>query len=129
MSSMSDLEEAETWLATAKFAFERENRDRVRYTVVAAQCVHALIKANDALTVRFLRRRSSRHEDAAMMFGELVKQRKIPAKYAKLREILVRGVSEKSEYDYKGTEVSRDEAARWVRRTERFLAAVREILS
>ena len=40
----------------------------------------------------------------------------------------MRAVSEKSEYDYKGTEVSRDVAARWMRQTERFVAAVREIL-
>lgn len=101
---------------------------RARYTVVAAQCVHALIKANDALTLRFLRRRSTRHEDAALLFGEILRQRKVPAGYADLREILVRAMSEKSEYDYKGAEVSRDSAERWIRRTERFLRAVQEIL-
>ncbi len=93
-----------------------------------AQCIHALIRANDALTVRLLGRRSTRHEDAALLFGELVRQKKIPAKYSDLRPVLVRAVSEKSEYDYKGIEVSRDMAARWMRQTERFVAAVREIL-
>ncbi|MGI0149927.1 MAG: hypothetical protein ACREDF_10415 [Thermoplasmata archaeon] len=83
---------------------------RARYTVVAAQCVHAPIRANDALTMRFLQRRSTRQEDAALLFGELLRQTKIPPQYADLREILVRGISEKSEYDYKGTEVSRDAA-------------------
>jgi hypothetical protein len=36
--------------------------------------------------------------------------------------------SRKSEYDYKGTAVGRDAAARRLQDTERFLAAVREIL-
>lgn len=125
---MSDLEEAGTWLETAKFAFDREEAGRARYTVVVAQCIHALIKANDALSVRFLRRRSTRHEGAPVLFGELVRQRKIPARYADFRELLVRAVSEKSEYDYKGAGVGRDVAARWIQRTERFLQAVREIL-
>ncbi len=57
-----------------------------------AQCVHALIKGNDALSVRYLGRRSTRHEDAALLFGELVRQRKIPAKYAGLRALLVQAV-------------------------------------
>ena len=115
-------------------AGERESRVRTGcerprwYTVVVAQCIHALIRANDALTVRLLRRRSTRHEDAALLFGELVRLKKIPARFSDLRALLVRAVSEKSEYDYKGTEVSRDVAARWMRQTERFVAAVREIL-
>ncbi len=124
---MTDLEEAEIWLGAAKHAFNQEG-GRGRYTVVAAQCIHALIKANDALTVRFLRRRSTRHEDAALLFGELLRHRKIHARYADLREILVRAMSEKSEYDDKGKEVGRDTAALWIRRAERFLAAAREIL-
>ncbi len=125
---MSDLEEAETWLATAKLGFDLEGASRARYTVVVAQCIHALIKGNDALSMRYLGRRSTRHEDAALLFGELVRQRKIPAAYAGLRALLLRAVSEKSEYDYKGAPVGRDTAARWLRETERFLAAVRKIL-
>lgn len=125
---MSDLDEAETWLATARFAFELEGIPRGRYTVVVAQCVHALIRANDALTLRYLGRRSTRHEDAALLFGELVRQHKIPAKHAGLRGLLLRAISEKSEYDYKGVSVGRDAAAKWLRETERFLEAVRDIL-
>ena len=125
---MSEIEEAETRLASARVAFGQDASGRARYTVVVAQCIHALIRANDALTVRLLRRRSTRHEDAALLFGELVRLKKIPARFSDLRALLVRAVSEKSEYDYKGTEVSRDVAARWMRQTERFVAAVREIL-
>ena len=69
-----------------------------------------MIKANDALTVRFLRRRSTRHEDAPLLFGELVRQHKIPPAEADWRTLLQRGISEKSAYDYKGTEVGREAA-------------------
>ncbi len=125
---MSDLEEAETWFATAKLGFDLEGASRARDTVVVAQCIHALIRGNDALSVCYLGRRSTRHEGAALLFGELVRQRKIPAKYAALRALLVRAISEKSEYEYKGAPVGRDTASRWLRDTERFLALVREIL-
>src|SRR5437870_4200842 len=94
-SSLSEIEEAETWLASAKVAFGQDASGRARYTVVVAQCIHALIRANDALTVRLLRRRSTRHEDAALLFGELVRLKKIPARFSNLRALLVRAVSEK----------------------------------
>ncbi len=82
---MTELEEAEAWFATAKLGFDLEGASRARYTVVVAQCIHALIRGNDALSVHYLRRRSTRHEDAALLFGELVRQGKISAKYAALR--------------------------------------------
>jgi uncharacterized protein (UPF0332 family) len=124
---MTDLEEAEAWLASARYVLD-EGGARARYTVVVAECIHAMIKANDALTLRFLRRRSTRHEDAALLFGELLRQHKIPPGDAHLRGLLLRAVSEKSEYDYKGREVGRDTALRWVRNAETFLEAVRTIL-
>lgn len=125
---MGDLDEAEMWLATARLAFDMEGGSRARYTVVVAQCIHAMIRANDALTQRYLGRRSTRHEDAALLFGELLRQHKVLPKHAALRRLLVRAVSEKSEYDYKGTPVGRDSAAKWLHETEQFLAVVREIL-
>ncbi|MCJ2670134.1 MAG: hypothetical protein LN416_06460 [Candidatus Thermoplasmatota archaeon] len=90
--------------------------------------IHAMIRANDALTVRYLGRRSTRHEDAGRMFGELLRRNKIPAEYAGLRNVLMRAVSEKSEYDYKGTEVGSRVAKRWVREARRFIDAVKEML-
>ncbi len=101
---------------------------RARYTTAVAMTIHAMIRANDALTSRYLGRRSTRHEEASRLFGELLKQNKIPAKYAGLRNILMRAVSEKSEYDYKGTEVGSRVAKRWVREARRFIDAVKEIL-
>ena len=101
---------------------------RGRFTVAVAMSIHAMIRANDALTMTFLKRRSTRHEDAGMLFGELIRQKKIDPKYANLRRVLATSISEKSEYDYKGAEVGRNEAVQWVRETERFISAVVEIL-
>ena len=125
---MTELEEAESWLAAAKALLDTTDRGRERFTVVAALCIHSMIKANDALTLHFLGRRSTRHEDASKLFGELVRAHKIPPPHTQLRALLTDAISEKSEYDYKGREVSRTGALRWIRAAERFLSAVREIL-
>ena len=124
---MSDLEEAEVWYESAKSAFDSP-RGREKYTVAVAQAIHALIKANDALTMKYLSLRSTRHEDAPVLFGDLIKQSKIDPKFADQRRLLTRAVAEKSNYDYKGTEVSKATASGWLRDVERFLEMVRGIL-
>jgi len=126
---MSDLEEAEAWLSSSENLLESKELGRARFTVAVGQAIHAMIKANDALTMKFLKRRSSRHEDALKLFKELIAQNKIPAKYAKLREALGDAVADKSDFDYKGKEVGKDEAERRIRNARQFLSAVREILS
>lgn len=124
---MSDLEEAEIWYESARAVFSSA-RGREKYTVAVAQSIHALIKANDALTMKYLGRRSTRHEDAAVLFGDLIKQGKIDSKLADWRKLLTRAATEKSDYDYKGREVSKATASGWLRDVERFLEMVRKIL-
>jgi HEPN domain-containing protein len=88
-----------------------------------------LIKANDALTFRFLVRRSARHEDAPSLFGELVRSGSVPPEMARWRRVLTRAIREKSAYDYGSREIGRGEAERWIREAARFLRAVREGLA
>ena len=125
---MRELDEAEAWRAAARGTIAGDTGGRARYTTAVAMTIHAMIRANDALTVRYLGRRSTRHEDAGRMFGELLRRNKIPAEYAGLRNVLMRAVSEKSEYDSKGTEVGSRVAKRWVREARRFIDAVKEML-
>lgn len=124
---MSDLEEAEIWYESAQAAFESP-RGREKYTVAVAQAIHALIKANDALTMKHLGLRSTRHEDAALLFGDLVKRNKIDPKFADERKLLTKAAAEKSNFDYKGTQVSKATAAGWLRDVARFLKMVRNVL-
>jgi uncharacterized protein (UPF0332 family) len=128
MSCLRELDEAEAWLAAAECTISGDTGGRARYTTAVAMTIHAMIRANDALTARYLGRRSTRHEEATRLFGELLKQGRIPAKYAGLRNVLKRAVSEKSEYDYKGTEVGSRVAKRWVREARTFINAVKEML-
>ncbi len=126
---MRELEEADAWIEAAKYTLEDNSKGRARFTVVVAQAIHALIRANDALALTFLKKRSTRHEDAAVLFGDLIRQGKVDPKYAPLRTLLTRAIAEKSEYDYKGREVGREAASRRLRDVERFLGATKEILN
>ena len=54
---MKDLEEAESWLDAANFTLANASKGRARFTVAVAQSIHALIKANDALSMHLLGRR------------------------------------------------------------------------
>jgi uncharacterized protein (UPF0332 family) len=107
---------------------DNDLRGRERFTVAVAQAIHGLIKANDALTMRFLRRHSTRHEDAALLFRDIILQHKIDQKHAPLRKLLTESTSRKSEFDYGGAETGRNEAERWLRDVEKFVKTAREIL-
>ena len=128
MCCLRELDEAEAWLAAAESTIAGDTGGRARYTTAVAMTIHAMIRANDALTSRYLGRRSTRHEEASGLFGQLLKQGRIPAKHAGLRNILMRAVSEKSEYDYKGTGVGSRVAKRRVREARKFIDAVKEML-
>lgn len=93
-----------------------------------ALAIHAMIKGNDALTMRFLGRRASRHEEAAMLLKELVRRGHVPPEHARWREAFARAIREKSEYDYDGAPASRPDVQRRIREADGFLAAVRRLL-
>jgi len=124
---MREVKEAEFWLKSAKDLFDSNKPNSEKYTVVTAQVIHSIIKANDALTLKFLRKRAIRHDDAPQLFLDLIKFNKIPPKFADLRKtVIIPAINTKSRADYKGIEVSRTEAERWIRMGEKFLKSVKE---
>ena len=112
---MSDIVEAKFWLKSAKFLFDSPEDEREKNTVITAQAIHAIIKANDALTVKFLGKRAERHDEAPLLFLKLIEQNKIPPGYANYRtQILIPAINLKSKADYKGIEVSKNTARSWI---------------
>jgi len=93
--------------------------------VVVAQAVHSIIRANDALTLRFLNKRAIRHADAASMSLGIAQSGRISPEFSRLRKaVLIPAIDMKSKADYKGVYVGRADAERWIARAERFLEAV-----
>ncbi len=125
---MKDLEEAEAWIAGAEFLLSRESSE-ADYTVVVAMCVHAIIKANDALTNRYLFRTAMKHEEAPELFLKLIEQGKIDKKYDPIRkEILIPAIRIKSMVDYRGTTITQPTAQSWIENAKTFVTVAKDCL-
>jgi len=124
------MKEARFWLESAKHLLEGKSDDSERNTVTVAQAVHSIIKANDALTLRFLDMRATRHDEAVKMFSTIVQLGKIPQSFSGLGTAVLRpAVEMKSKADYKGVYASKADAERWIARAERFLKFVESLVS
>lgn len=66
------FEQAKIWLAVAEHTgnLEKENSDI--YAVAVAMVIPMIIKANDALTYKFLNATAKRHDDARHLFEGIV---------------------------------------------------------
>lgn len=127
---MREVKEAEFWLNAAKELLKNPVLDREKFTVIVAQSIHSIIRANDALTLNFLNKRATRHDDAQKLFLDLVRLNKIPSRYAELRKVvLLPAIMTKSKADYKGLNANRKDAEKWINLAERFLNAVKECLN
>lgn len=126
---MREINEAKFWLESAKQLFTSEFTLPEKYTVVIAQCVHSIIRANDALTIKFLGRRAIKHKEAISLFLDLIKFNKIPSRFADLRKTVLQPAIEiKSRADYKGLIAGKSDAERWIKLAEKFLSCVKECL-
>ena len=115
-------------IESAKKALDTDIAERERYTVVVAQAIHSIIRANDALTLTLLGNQAMRHDDAPRLFLEIIRLNKIPSKFADLRSIITSAILMKSKADYKGIDVSRKEAEKWIRNAEKYLTSAKEAL-
>ncbi len=127
---MSDVKEPEFWLESAKNLIISNNSDSEKYTVTVAMCIHSIIKANDALTMELMDKRAIKHDDATELFRELVQSKRVPSKFADLRQsVLAPAIRLKSAVDYKGSYNSKSDAERWIRNAQKFLNAAKECLN
>ncbi len=115
-------------IESAKKSIYTDIAEREKYTVVVAQAIHSIIRANDALTLALLDKQAMRHDDAPRLFLEIIRLNKIPSKFADLRSIITSAVIMKSKADYKGIEISRKDAEKWIRNAEKYLTCAKEAL-
>lgn len=125
---MKELEEAEAWLAGAESLLNKKLSE-ADFTVAVAMCVHAIIRANDALTNRYLFRTAQRHEDAPELFLRLVEQGKIDKTYDFARkEILIPAIRIKSLVDYRGAAITQPTAQTWLESARKFIQIAKACL-
>ncbi|MDD5503395.1 MAG: HEPN domain-containing protein [Candidatus Thermoplasmatota archaeon] len=114
------MKEAEIWLESAKSLIEKENPES---TIVAtAQAIHAIIRANDALCMKFLNARAKRHDESIHLFMRLIRENKIPQEESRSRDILTIAINEKSKYDYTGQPISKSEGRRMILNAIKFIS-------
>lgn len=116
-----EISEAEVWLRSAEELFKDAKRGPARCTVVIAQCIHAIIRVNDGLTSRLLHKRAHRHEDAPILFAEMIHTHKLDSSHARFRKLLLKAVVQKSGFDYLGEGASEAEARKWIESAKEFL--------
>jgi hypothetical protein len=124
MTHLDHLEQAKLWLSAAKHVFGLQVETRNKYTVASALAIHAVIKANDSLTTRFLGRVARRHEDAPALFLELVRRNYLPSEEARHRDTLAEAIREKSAADYHAEFFSKWDAEGLIRKVEKFVEMV-----
>ena len=116
------FEQSKLWLDAARYTGSHEGNQR--YAVAIALTVHAIIKANDALTSKFLNTLAKRHDDARKLFEDLIKKNVIPSDCAKHKQIIQDAIDNKAKAEYRGGYFSKSDYESLMRKAETFVEFV-----
>ena len=120
------LHEAESWLVSAKHGLVEDDASA---NVCCSQAIHAIIRANDALSLKFLAHKPTRHDDAAIVFAKLVKQGKLTDKAGQFKNLIANAMRDKSGADYGKMSFSYGEVKEYVEQAENFISVVKDVLN
>lgn len=120
--------QAQFWLKAAKNTLEDSSSSSEKYAVCVAQTIHAIIKANDALTSKYLNQVAQRHDEARRLFEELIRRNLIKSEYSHYKDIIQEAITQKARAEYRAAFFSKSDAENMIRKAEKFLKAVGEII-
>ncbi|MCG2717832.1 MAG: hypothetical protein L6408_03225 [Nanoarchaeota archaeon] len=103
------FEQAKLWLKGAKHIADYNSENKAKYSVAVAMAIHAIIKANDALTFKFLNTIAKRHDDARRLFEDLIKKNFIKAEYSSHKNIIQEAINNKSKAEYRAAFFSKND--------------------
>jgi uncharacterized protein (UPF0332 family) len=115
------IREAEEWLVSAKGKLEAAESGHSAANVCCALAVHAIIRANDALSLKFLLIKATRHDDAPMMFSKLLQQNKLGSENLRFLRLLHKAMADKSGADYGKKAFGYEDAKKYVDEAEEFV--------
>ncbi|MDP2908584.1 MAG: HEPN domain-containing protein [Nanoarchaeota archaeon] len=124
----SHFEQAKLWLEGAKYIANYNSEEKYKYVVAVAMAIHAIIKANDALTFKFTGNTARRHDDARRLFEDLIKKNFVKAKYAAYKQIIQDAINDKAKAEYRAAFFSKNDFEVIKRKAEKFIEMVEEIL-
>ncbi len=120
--------QAQFWLKAAQNTFEDSSSFNEKYAVCVAQAIHAIIKANDALTSKYLNQVAQRHDQARKMFEELIRRNLIKSEYSHYKDIIQEAITQKARAEYRAVFFSKNDAENMTRKAGKFLKMVGEII-
>jgi len=122
------VKEAEEWLVSAKDKLSIAENDDSAANVCCALAIHAIIRANDAVSLKHLGTKATRHDDAPAIFSRLVQQGKLGRENLRFLRLLQRAMTDKSGADYGKRVFHYDDAGKYVADAEEFVSAARSML-
>ncbi|HII72242.1 TPA: HEPN domain-containing protein [Candidatus Woesearchaeota archaeon] len=117
----SHLNQASLWLKAAGYILDADDAPNEKNIVSTALAIHAIIKANDALTFKFFQITAKRHDDAKRLFEDLVKKNFIKSEFASYRQIIQDAITNKSRAEYRIAYFSKKDAEDMIGKAERFI--------
>jgi len=120
--------ESEGWFDSARHGLIEAEGEESRANVCCAQAIHAIIRANDALSLKFLGYKSTRHDDAAIVFMKIVRAGKLPEDTEHFRDLIAQAMRDKSGADYGKSTFSYEDAQKYVELSAEFIAMVKDVL-
>ncbi|PIO06302.1 hypothetical protein COT29_01660 [Candidatus Micrarchaeota archaeon CG08_land_8_20_14_0_20_59_11] len=120
------MKEAEAWLVSAKHTLVEAQDDEALSGVCCAQAIHGIIRANDALTLKFFGTKATRHDDVPLTFAKLAREGKIEKSDEAFKNVLSNAVRDKSGADYGKRTFTNEEARRYVEKAEEFIGIARK---
>lgn len=125
----SHFKQAELWLVGARYISAKENEDSEKYSIAIAMLVHAILKANDALTTKFLNKTAKKHDNAKDLFDEMIRKNNINAEYAHYKSTIQEAINNKAKAEYKIAFFSKRIYEDLERKAEKFLGMVEKIVN
>ena len=120
----SHFEQARLWLIAAKYIANINQESSDKYSVATAMLVHAILKANDALTTKFLQKTARKHDEARKFFNEMIEEKRLEAQYAHYDQVIQDAIRNKSKAEYKVSFFSKNSYEDFARKAEKFVEMV-----
>ncbi|MBI2522898.1 HEPN domain-containing protein [Candidatus Woesearchaeota archaeon] len=124
----SHFEQAKLWLEGAKYIADLSLEGKDKYAVAVSMAIHSIIKANDALTFKFMNITAKRHDDARRLFEDLIKKNFVKAEYTNYKNIIQDAITNKAKAEYRGAFFSKNDFENMERKAEKFLNMAEEIV-
>ncbi len=121
--------EAEEWMRSAKEKLPRAVSEDRAAAVCCAQAIHAIIRANDAITLKMEDKTVTRHEDASNLFSKLLKRNKLPEEDQRFVKLLQETTTRKSGAEYGKENFDYEQAKFFVNEGSEFIATMKKRLS